>query len=131
MGLFFFPQLGIDADPNLDIPTVTISVTQLGADPTELESEVTRKVEDAIAGLGNIDYIVSTITNGASNTSVNFLLGTNSDRATNDVRNAVAQIRQNLPQSINDPIVQRVDSAGRLNYVLRCGFRPAVCRTVK
>ncbi len=112
LGLFFFPQLGIDADPNLDIPTVTISVTQLGADPTELESEVTRKVEDAIAGLGNIDYIVSTITNGASNTSVNFLLGTNSDRATNDVRNAVAQIRQNLPQSINDPIVQRVDSAG-------------------
>jgi len=112
LGLCFFPQLGIDADPNLDIPAVTISVTQPGADPTELEFQVTRPVEDAVAGLGNIDYMISTITNGASNTTVNFVLGTNSDRATNDVRNALAQIRQNLPQNINDPIVQRIDSAG-------------------
>ncbi len=112
LGLFFFPQLGIDADPNIDIPAVTVSVSQPGADPTELESQVTRKVEDAVAGLGNIDYIISTVTNGASTTVVNFVLGTNSDRATNDVRNAIAQIRQNLPQNINDPVVKRVDTAG-------------------
>ncbi|MBV8883783.1 MAG: efflux RND transporter permease subunit [Chroococcidiopsidaceae cyanobacterium CP_BM_RX_35] len=111
LGLFFFPQLGIDADPNLDIPAVTITVTQPGADPTELESQVTRPVEDAVAGLGNIDYMISTVTNGASNTVVSFVLGTNSDRATNDVRNAIAQIRQNLPQNINDPIVKRIDAA--------------------
>ncbi|MBV9389918.1 MAG: efflux RND transporter permease subunit [Chroococcidiopsidaceae cyanobacterium CP_BM_ER_R8_30] len=112
LGLFFFPQLEIDADPNLDIPGVTITVTQPGADPTELESQITRPIEDAVAGLGNIDNITSTIANGVSNTAVYFVLGTNSDRATNDVRNAVAQIRQSLPQNINDPIVKRIDTAG-------------------
>lgn len=112
MGLVAFPILGIDASPNLDIPSVSVVVTQPGADPTELEFQVTKKVEDAVAGLGNIDHILSTVTDGASNTTINFLLGTNSDRATNDVRNAIAQIRQSLPQDINDPIVQRIDVAG-------------------
>lgn len=112
LGWVSFPILGIDSDPNVDIPSVTITVTQPGADPAELESQVTKKVEDAVAGLGNIDHIISTVTDGSSNTQVKFLLGTNSDRATNDVRNAVAQIRQNLPQDVNDPIVKRVDFAG-------------------
>src|SRR5919202_1148954 len=112
LGLVAFPLLGIDSDPNIDVPAVTISVTQPGADPSELESQVTKKVEDAVAGLGNIDHIISTVTDGSSITNVNFILGTNSDRATNDVRDAVAQIRQNLPQDVNDPIVKRVDFAG-------------------
>jgi multidrug efflux pump subunit AcrB len=94
------------------VPSVSISVSQPGADPAELESQVTKKVEDAVAGLGNIDHIISTVNDGSSNTTVNFLLGTNSDRATNDVRNAIAQIRQSLPQDINDPVVKRVEFAG-------------------
>ena len=112
LGLFFFPQLGIDASPNLDIPSVSVTVSRPGADPAELESQVTKQVEDSVAGLGNIDHILSTVTDGASVTTVNFVLGTNSDRATNDVRNAVAQIRQNLPQDISDPVVTRIDAAG-------------------
>ena len=111
-GLVSFPALGIDDSPNIDVPSVSITVTQPGADPTELESQITKKVEDAVAGLGNIDHILSTVTDGASSTTVNFLLGTNSDRATNDVRNAIAQIRQSLPQDINDPVVKRVDFVG-------------------
>lgn len=111
-GLFSFPILGIDDSPNVDIPSVSVSVAQPGADPAELESQVTKKVEDAVAGLGNIDHILSTVTDGASSTTINFVLGTNSDRATNDVRNAVAQIRQSLPQDINDPVVKRVDFVG-------------------
>ncbi|MBW4539603.1 MAG: efflux RND transporter permease subunit [Myxacorys chilensis ATA2-1-KO14] len=111
-GIVCYPMLGIDENPNVDIPTVTVTVTQPGADPTELESQVTKKVEDAVAGLGNIDQVTSTVNDGISRTAVAFVLGTNSDRATNDVRNAVAQVRQNLPQDINDPIVQRVDFSG-------------------
>ena len=111
-GLVAFPSLGIDQSPNIDIPAVTVSVAQPGADPSELEAQVTKKVEDAVAGLGNIDQITSTVTDGSSLTVVNFVLGTNSDRATNDVRNAISQIRQNLPQDITDPIVKRVDIAG-------------------
>ena len=87
-------MLGIDENPNIDIPSVTVTVSQPGADPAELETQVTKRIEDAVAGLGNIDEIISTVTDGLSTTEVNFVLGTNSDRATNDVRNAVAQIRQ-------------------------------------
>ncbi len=56
------------------MPSVSISVSQPGADPAELESQVTKKVEDAVAGLGNIDHIISTVNDGSSNTTVNFLL---------------------------------------------------------
>jgi len=112
LGLVAFPLLGIDATPNIDIPAVSITVSQPGADPAELESQATEKIEDAVAGLGNIDNITSIVTDGVSNTNVNFLLGTDSDRATNDVRNAVAQIRQSLPQDIEEPVVKRVDAAG-------------------
>jgi multidrug efflux pump subunit AcrB len=108
----FFTRLGIDSNPNIDIPTVSVTVTQPGAGPSELESQVTKKVEDAVAGLGNIDNIISTVNDGVSSTVINFVLGTNSDRATNDVRNAVAQIRQDLPQDVNEPIVQRLEFAG-------------------
>ncbi|GAP98846.1 efflux RND transporter permease subunit [Leptolyngbya sp. NIES-2104] len=110
-GLVAYPFLGIDESPNIDIPAVNVTVVQPGADPSELESQVTKPVEDAVAGLGNIDEITSTITDGSSVTLINFVLGTNSDRATNDVRNAISQIRQNLPQDINEPIVQRLDVA--------------------
>ncbi|MUG94356.1 AcrB/AcrD/AcrF family protein [Scytonema sp. UIC 10036] len=112
VGWFSFQSLGIDTNPNIDVPTVQVKVTQPGAGPAELEFQVTKKIEDAVAGLGNIDELRSTVTDGVSTTTINFVLGTNTDRATNDVRNAVSQIRQNLPQDINDPIVQRVDFAG-------------------
>jgi len=112
VGWLSFTGLGIDSNPNIDIPAVSITVSQPGAGPSELESQVTKKVEDAIAGLGNIDNIVSTVNDGVSSTVVNFVLGTNSDRATNDVRNAIAQIRQDLPQDINEPIVKRLEFAG-------------------
>ncbi|NJL84674.1 MAG: efflux RND transporter permease subunit, partial [Chloroflexaceae bacterium] len=112
VGVFCFLTLGIDNNPNIDIPLVSVSVTQQGAGPEELESQITKKVEDAIAGLDNIDNITSTITDGRSETQIEFLLGTDSDRATNDVRNAISQIRQDLPDDINEPIVQRVDFAG-------------------
>ena len=104
--------MGIDTNPNIDVPTVSITAIQPGAGPAEFESEVTKKIEDAVAGLGNIDTIISTVKDGSSTTVVNFVIGTDTDRATNDVRNAVAQIRQNLPQDLNDPIVQRLDFAG-------------------
>lgn len=73
-GLLSFPLLGIDDSHNIDVPSVSISVSQPGADPAELESQVTKKVEDAVAGLGNIDHIISTVNDGSSNTTVNFLL---------------------------------------------------------
>jgi hydrophobe/amphiphile efflux-1 (HAE1) family protein len=111
-GIFSFLNLGIDDTPNIDVPVVQVTVTQRGAGPIELESQVTKKVEDAVAGIGNIDQILSTVTDGSSVTTINFELETDSDQATNDVRNAVAQIRQDLPQDINEPIVNKLEFAG-------------------
>ncbi len=112
VGLFSFKQLGIDQLPNIDLPAVMVTVTQPGAGPAELEFQVTKKVEDAVASLGDIDQITSTVNDGSSSTIINFVLGTDSNQATNDVRNAVAQIRQSLPLDINEPIVKRLEFAG-------------------
>ena len=118
VGITSFFQLGIDNTPNIDVPVVQITVSQPGAGPSELESQVTQPIEDAVAGLGNIDELQSTVNDGVSVTTINFVLGTDTDRATNDVRNAVSQIRQELPQDINEPIVERLEFAGGGDYGL-------------
>jgi len=112
MGLVSFFSLGIDENPNIDIPTVAVTISQPGAAPSELETQVTRKVEDTVAGIGNIKHIMSTINEGVSTTTIEFALGVNTDRAVNDVRNEISKIRQQLPQGINEPIVRRLESTG-------------------
>lgn len=120
-GLLAFGQLGIDDTPNIDVPLVSVTVTQPGAGPTELETQITKKIEDAVAPLDNVDEISSTVQDGVSRTTIAFVLKTDTDRATNDVRNAIAQIRQTLPQDANDPIVQRLEFAGGavVSYVVK------------
>jgi HAE1 family hydrophobic/amphiphilic exporter-1 len=112
IGCFCFFTLGIDENPNIDMPIVSVTVTESGAAPSELETQVTRKVEDAVAGIGNIKHITSTVNEGVSTTTIEFVLGTNTDRAVNDVRNEVSKIRQELPQGIDEPIVQRLEFTG-------------------
>ena len=93
-------------------PMVNITVTQTGASADELENTVTRRVEDAVAGMAGVRHITSTITEGSSVTAVEFRLETDTDRAVNDVRNAITQIRGNLPQNIDNPVVERMDTEG-------------------
>src|SRR5260221_1673370 len=112
MGVISFVTLGIDENPNIDVPIVSVTVTEVGAAPAELETEVTRKIEDAIASIGNIKHITSIVNEGSSLTEIEFVLGTNTDRAVNDVRNAVSKIRQKLPQGIEEPIIERLDFVG-------------------
>ena len=108
-GLVAFTQLGIDANPNIDVPAVIVEVRQTGAGPEELETQVTKKVEDAVAGLGNIDNLTSTVNDGSSNTIIEFDLGVDTEQATNDVRDAITRIRQDLPQDAEDPVVRRLE----------------------
>src|ERR1700722_13458749 len=112
MGIFSFFTLGIDENPNIDLPIVSVTVTEAGAAPSELETQVTRKVEDAVAGIGNIKHISSSVNEGISTTTIEFVLGTNTDRAVNDVRNEISKIRQQLPQGIDEPVVQRLEFTG-------------------
>jgi HAE1 family hydrophobic/amphiphilic exporter-1 len=112
VGVISFLNTNLNNTPNIDFPVVNIIVTQSGAAPAELETQVTRVIEDAVASLGGIDHMVSTVTEGVSRTSIQFLIGTNTDRAVNDVRDAVTKARENLPGSIDEPQVQRVDVTG-------------------
>ncbi|MDQ8700869.1 efflux RND transporter permease subunit [Hyphomicrobium sp. LHD-15] len=112
-GVVSFSKLRINDMPDIDIPAVTVSVARSGAAPTEMETQVARLIEDSVSGLGNVEHIRSTVNEGLSTTSVEFALGTDIDRATDDVRNAVASIRANLPADVLEPTVQRVDATGQ------------------
>ena len=111
-GMLSFGTLGVDENPDIDIPIVTVVVTQVGAAPSELETQVTRLVEDAVSGVGNVEHMTSTVTEGVSTTAIEFTLGIDSDRAVNDVRDAITRIRQDLPADILEPNVSRLDFAG-------------------
>jgi HAE1 family hydrophobic/amphiphilic exporter-1 len=112
-GVLGFTGLRTNNMPDIDMPTVTVTVAQSGAAPTELETQVTRIVENAVAGVGNVDDISSTVGEGSSTTTIRFILGTDVDRATNDVRNAVAGIQGNLPAGAESPVIARMDDTGR------------------
>jgi len=111
-GLIAFRSLGVNQFPDIDIPTVTVGVAQTGAAPAELETQVTRLVENAVAGVGNVSHIRSTVGDGISTTSIEFALGTDTDRAVNDVRDAITKIRQDLPAEVQEPTIQRQTSSG-------------------
>lgn len=112
LGIFSFRSLPVDRLPNIDIPLISVAVTQAGSSPSELETQVTKHVEDAVAALTGVKHITSVITDGSSSTTVEFQLGTNTDRALNDVKDAVTSIRADLPRTIDEPITQRIDIAG-------------------
>jgi len=113
LGLVSFRSMSITRFPNIDIPIVQVLITQSGAAPSELESQVTKKVEDAVASLNGVWHLISTVTDGSSSTIVQFSVGSvDIDRALNDVKDQIAKIRSDLPRSIDEPIVNRVDIEG-------------------
>ena len=110
LGWVSFMKLPVTRMPATDIPVISVVVSQFGAGPSELESQVTKYIEDSISGVEGVRHIQSQITDGVSITTVLFRLETNSDRALNDVKDAVTRARPNLPRNIDgEPLVQRVD----------------------
>ncbi|MBX9588375.1 MAG: efflux RND transporter permease subunit [Hyphomonadaceae bacterium] len=112
LGYVSFNQLPVTRFPNIDVPIVQVRVTQAGAAPSELEVQVTKKVEDVIAGVNGVKHQTSAITEGSSVTTIEFRLEVNQDRAVNDVKDAIARIRTELPRTIDEPIVTRVQVEG-------------------
>ena len=108
-GLIAFFGMQVNNNPDIDFPAAIVSVSQPGAAPNEMETQVTQRVESAIRGVNGVDEIDSTISEGNSQTFITFQIGTPTDRAVNDTRNAIAQIRGNLPEGILEPQVTRVD----------------------
>jgi multidrug efflux pump subunit AcrB len=112
-GIVAFVQLPITAMPPVATSDVDVLVFQPGATPGELETQTTQRIEDATATLQGVKRVTSTITEGQSLTKVEFDLDVGIDRATSDVRNAVAAIRQDLPTTVREPLVRRSADSGR------------------
>ncbi len=108
-GVLSYLALPVKNYPNIEFPAVFITVTRSGAAPAEMESQVTRPIENALASLTNVESINSTITQGVSSTSIQFELGQDLQKATDDVRSKVDQTRNILPREIDPPVVQRSD----------------------
>jgi hydrophobe/amphiphile efflux-1 (HAE1) family protein len=111
-GVVAFTWLPVTEMPNVDLPVVSVSVRQAGSSPDAIETQITRRVEAAIAGISGVKHIESTVADSASSTMVEFELGTPIDRAMSDVRDAVSSIRGDLPQTSGEPVVTRGDVAG-------------------
>ena len=111
-GIVSFSRMQVSQDPDIDFPAAQVFISQPGAAPTELETQVTRKVEAAIRNISGVDEINSSVSEGQSSTFVQFAIGTPIDRSVEDVRSAIQQIRSDLPQGILEPQVQRVDIGG-------------------
>src|ERR1044071_8627132 len=117
-GLIAFARMQVNNAPDIDFPAAIVSVTQPGAAPNEMETQVTQRVESAIRGISGVDEINSTVVEGNSTTFVSFQLRTPPDGAFNDWRTAVDQIRSNLPDGILEPQVTRVDAESEpISYV--------------
>ena len=106
-GVMSFMTMQVNNNPDIDFPAATITIAQPGAAPTELETQVTQKVEAAVRAVNGVEEIDSGVREGSSTTFVQFAIGTPVDRAVNDVRDAVANIRSDLPEGILEPQVQR------------------------
>ena len=109
VGLIAYANTPIKQFPNVTFPIVTVTVTQSGAAPSEMETQITRPIEDAIAGVADVRHISSQVVEGASTTTIEFELSTNLQKATDDTRTAVERTRVNLPPSIDPPTVQQID----------------------
>lgn len=112
LGMLSFQSLAVTKFPNIDVPIIQVHIYQSGAAPSELETQVTKKVEDAISGVVDVKHITSTITEGASLTVVEFELEVDGDRALNDVKDSISRIRTDLPRTIEEPVIQRLKIEG-------------------
>ncbi len=113
LGWQSFNSLPVTRFPNIDVPLVAVSVVQSGAAPAELESQVTKEIEDAVAGITGVKNVISTITDGVSTTAVEFRMEVPTDKAVQDVKDAIDEIRGDLPGDIEAPVVTRIDVEGQ------------------
>jgi multidrug efflux pump subunit AcrB len=112
VGQMSFRAMKIQQFPDIDLPTVTVTASLPGASPALLETEVARKLENSIATLQGIKHIYTTVQDGVSTTTVEFRLEKPTQEAVDDVRDAVARVRSDLPADLRDPIIAKMELAG-------------------
>ncbi|NOT84311.1 MAG: efflux RND transporter permease subunit [Methylococcaceae bacterium] len=113
VGLLAFKGSVVQMFPDIELPLVTVNATLQGAAPAQLETEVARKLENAVASLEGIKHIFTTIQDSTVAITIQFELEKKVADALNDVRSAVGQVRSDLPQELLDPIVNKVSTSGQ------------------
>jgi HAE1 family hydrophobic/amphiphilic exporter-1 len=111
LGLFSYLMLNVDLYPDVDIPYVVITTVLPGAGPEQIETDVTKIIEDAVNPVEGVDFIQSTSQENVSIVVIAFRLEINGKDAAQDVREKISAIRADLPLEIEDPIIQRYDPA--------------------
>ncbi|RME16614.1 MAG: efflux RND transporter permease subunit, partial [Alphaproteobacteria bacterium] len=112
-GFYSFTRLPVTEFPNVDVPVISVTISQPGAAPAELAGQIIKPVEDAVANITGVDHITSRATDSRATVIINFTIETPTDRALNDVKDAVSRIRQDLPETISEPIVKREELIGK------------------
>lgn len=108
-GIKAYPTLGLDLNPEIDLPLVSVTVTYTGAAPEEMETLITKPIENRVSQVSGIKTLSSTVTEGYSQTVLEFDIGVDPRQMASEVREKVASVRGRLPDDIDEPVVQRVD----------------------
>jgi HAE1 family hydrophobic/amphiphilic exporter-1 len=108
-GVGGYLTLPVKLVPDVSFPSVEVSVTLNGAAPSEVETQITREVEAAVSNIPGVDHVQSTVTLGRSSTIVNFDIGEDPQRASDEVRAAIDRIRDELPREVEEPVVSRLE----------------------
>ncbi|MBP1622626.1 MAG: efflux pump, family, inner and outer membrane protein [Acidobacteria bacterium] len=111
LGIFSYRELSIDLFPNIDFPVVTVQTVYPGVAPETVETEVTKRIEEAINPIEGVKHISSTTTEGYSIVVAEFELGTNIHTAAQDVRSKVSALRRDFPTGVEEPVIERLDPA--------------------
>ncbi|MEB0057641.1 efflux RND transporter permease subunit [Variovorax sp. LG9.2] len=112
-GLLSFNAMKVQNFPDIDLPTVTVSAALPGASPSQLETDVARKLENSIATITGLKHITTKVQDGAATLIVEFRLEKPVQEAVDDVRSAVQRVRADLPADVRDPVVTKLDLAGQ------------------
>ncbi len=111
-GIVGFKAMKIQNFPDIDLPTITVTASLPGASPAQLESQVARKIENQVATLQDVKHIYTVVQDGAAIVTVEFRLEKRTQEALDDVRDAVARIRSDLPGDLKDPIISKMNLSG-------------------
>ena len=111
LGLFSYRGLSTDLFPDVELPVVSIVTTYPGVAPETVETEVTKRIEEAVNPIEGVRHITSTSSEGFSSVVAEFELGTNIHTAAQDVRSKVSALRRLFPDGVEEPVIQRLDFA--------------------
>ena len=111
-GLLGFQQMKIQQFPDIDLPTISVTASLPGTAPAQMETEVARKIEDAVASLQGVKNIYTKVQDGVAIVTVEFRLDKPTQEGLDDVRSAISRVRSDLPAELRDPVISKIDLAG-------------------